>query len=97
LWRPIIPDQVYVLTPDKDMGVVDAILTFILRRLRRNGGSSPLRIPIDEFFMSLAARQREGAIAILLSGAGNDGTSGLKAIKAAGCFPHPTLPTSRSG
>jgi hypothetical protein len=84
LWRLIIPDQVYVVTPDKDMGVVDAILTFILRRLRRNGSSSPLRMPIDEFFMPLAARQREGAIAILLSGAGNDGTSGLKAVKAAG-------------
>jgi two-component system CheB/CheR fusion protein len=41
-------------------------------------------MPIDEFFMPLAARQRERAIAILLSGAGNDGTSGLKAVKAAG-------------
>ncbi len=40
--------------------------------------------PIDAFFSSLSqARQRE-AYCVILSGTGTDGTSGLKAIKAAG-------------
>ncbi|QKZ11793.1 CheR family methyltransferase [Spirosoma sp. KUDC1026] len=82
--QQIVPNQVYVLTSDKDMGVVDGVLTFIPRQLRRSTGSSSIRMPIDEFFLSLATRQREGSIAILLSGSGNDGTAGLKAIKAAG-------------
>ncbi|GAB3765820.1 CheR family methyltransferase [Spirosoma pomorum] len=82
--QQVKPNRVYVLTADKDMSLIDGMLTFIPRRSRRGGSSPVIRMPIDEFFMSLAERQREGAIAILLSGSGNDGTSGLKAIKAAG-------------
>jgi two-component system CheB/CheR fusion protein len=82
--QQVKPDQVYVLTADKDMSLIDGQLTFVPRRSRRGRSSSAIRMPIDEFFISLAERQREGAIAILLSGSGNDGTSGLKAIKAAG-------------
>jgi two-component system CheB/CheR fusion protein len=40
--------------------------------------------PIDHFFRSLADDQREHAIGVILSGSGNDGSLGLKAIKAAG-------------
>jgi two-component system CheB/CheR fusion protein len=40
--------------------------------------------PIDYFFRALAADQQEHAIGVILSGSGNDGTLGLKAIKAAG-------------
>jgi two-component system CheB/CheR fusion protein len=40
--------------------------------------------PIDQFFRALAADQKEHAICIVLSGSGNDGALGLKAIKAAG-------------
>jgi len=40
------------------------------------------RLPIDSFFRSLADDQQEGAICIVLSGTGTDGTLGLKAIKA---------------
>jgi two-component system CheB/CheR fusion protein len=40
--------------------------------------------PIDHFFRSLAEDQREHAIGIILSGSGNDGSLGLKAIKAVG-------------
>lgn len=38
-------------------------------------------LPIDYFFRSLAAEQREMAVAIVLSGTGTDGTLGLSAIK----------------
>ena len=40
--------------------------------------------PIDGFFDSLAAEQREHAIGIVLSGTGSDGSLGLKAIKECG-------------
>ncbi|MGQ4277195.1 EAL domain-containing protein [Pseudidiomarina sp. E22-M8] len=39
---------------------------------------------INKFFVSLAEHLRERAIGIVLSGTGSDGTSGLRAIKAAG-------------
>src|SRR5882672_12513462 len=41
-------------------------------------------LPIDYFFRSLANEQREKAICIVLSGAGSDGTLGMRAIKGAG-------------
>ncbi len=40
--------------------------------------------PIDYFFRALASDKQEHAIGVILSGSGNDGTLGLKAIKAAG-------------
>ena len=43
-----------------------------------------LRLPIDYFFRSLAADQRERAVCIVLSGTGSDGTLGLRAIKGEG-------------
>ena len=42
------------------------------------------RTPIDSFFASLAEDQAECAIGIVLSGAGSDGTLGIKAIKEHG-------------
>ncbi len=44
----------------------------------------PTHHPIDQFFRHLAADRQEHAIGIVLSGSGNDGTLGIKAIKAAG-------------
>ncbi len=40
--------------------------------------------PIDHFFRSLAASQKEHAVAVVLSGTGTDGTLGLRAIADAG-------------
>jgi two-component system CheB/CheR fusion protein len=42
------------------------------------------RRPVDDFFRSLAREQKEGAIAIVLSGTGTNGSAGAQAIKAAG-------------
>ncbi|WP_080057234.1 CheR family methyltransferase [Spirosoma aerolatum] len=73
------PNQLYIIPPDRDMEVADGILTLQLRPTR-----SSIHMPIDQFFLSLAERQREGAIAVILSGTASDGTLGLRAIKAAG-------------
>ncbi len=40
--------------------------------------------PIDLFFRALAAEAGKGAIAVILSGTGSDGTEGAKAVKEAG-------------
>ena len=39
-------------------------------------------LPIDYFFRSLAGDRKQGAVGIILSGTGTDGTVGLRAIKA---------------
>ncbi len=75
----IEPNSVYVIPPNKNMEIVDGVLTLSPREDR-----PIINLPIDRFFISLAKRQKEGAIAVVLSGNANDGTQGLKAIKMAG-------------
>jgi two-component system CheB/CheR fusion protein len=76
---PVEPNQLYVIPPDKTMEIVDGVLVLTPRKPK----PAP-HLPIDEFFMSLAERQKDGAIGIVLSGMASDGTLGLKAIKVAG-------------
>jgi two-component system, chemotaxis family, CheB/CheR fusion protein len=45
-----------------------------------------LSLPIDIFFHSLAEQWADGAIAVVLSGTGSDGSRGLAAVNAAGGF-----------
>jgi two-component system, chemotaxis family, CheB/CheR fusion protein len=42
------------------------------------------RRPVDDFYRSLAATQRERSIIVVLSGMGTNGTAGAQAVKAAG-------------
>ncbi|GAB3739526.1 CheR family methyltransferase [Spirosoma lituiforme] len=104
---PIEADKVYSIPPDKDMEIVDGVLTLIPRRLEADAESHTVsnksrHFPIDQFFVSLAERQKEGAIGIVLSGMGHDGTLGLRAIKVAGGITmaqdstarHPSMPQS---
>jgi two-component system CheB/CheR fusion protein len=74
------PNRVYVPPP----GVV---VTYQHTRLHlhRLGADEPREFnPINMLFNSLAAALHEDAIGIVLSGTGNDGALGLKAIKAEG-------------
>lgn len=77
---PVMPDHVYVIPPNATILIADGILRV----------SPPVqelsyqRRPIDAFLISLAANMRNRAIGVILSGAGSDGTLGLKAIKAEG-------------
>ena len=73
----IEPNHVYILPPNHD-----AIMWEKCLRLVRRPESERLHLPIDHFFISLAAQQGEGAIGVVLSGTGTDGTAGLSAIKA---------------
>jgi two-component system CheB/CheR fusion protein len=72
------PDHVYVIPPDRRLSISDheiAALPFDEPRGRR--------APVDSFFRSMAAQHGDG-YAIVLSGAGSDGSVGVRAVKEAG-------------
>lgn len=76
---PITKDTLFIIPPEKDIIVVDGVFT------QNNREEKPvLKKPIDQFFSTLAEKQKDGVIGIVLSGSANDGTLGLKAIKSAG-------------
>jgi len=76
---PVAPDRIYVISPGHTMTLRDGTL-------RSVSDHDPLarRTSIDAFFLSLAKDQHEHCGAALLTGAGTDGTIGLKAVKEAG-------------
>ena len=76
---PVRRDCVYVIPPNKDLGILHGALQLIDPPTPRDR-----RLPIDFFFRSLAQDQGERAIAIVLSGTASDGTLGVKAIKGEG-------------
>jgi two-component system CheB/CheR fusion protein len=69
----------YIIPPNRDMALLRG-------KLQLNEPTTPrgIRLPIDFFFRSLAADQRDRAICIVLSGTGSDGTLGLRAVKGEG-------------
>jgi two-component system CheB/CheR fusion protein len=72
-------DHVYVIPPNRDLGIRQGILRLTPPPARRAA-----RMPIDFFFRTLAEDRQERAIGIVLSGSGSDGTLGLKEIKTVG-------------
>jgi len=73
------PDHVYVIPPNGLMTIAANRL-----RVRQVDPQSLLRHPIDVFLASLAQHSGENAVGIILSGSGNDGTLGGKAIEEQG-------------
>ena len=73
------PNQVYVIPPNMNLGIVKGVL----KLEPRPAGRQPHHA-IDFFFESLAHDQHERAIGVVLSGTATDGTLGLEAIKAEG-------------
>ena len=74
----IKPDTVYLIPPKNNMTLKDGKL-FLTEFVH-----GMLNHPIDVFFTSLAEEQKERAIAVVMSGTGSDGTSGVKAVKEHG-------------
>lgn len=73
------PDCIYVIPPNRDLALINGILQLLQPVTPR-----VQRMPIDFFFRSLARDRREGAVCIILSGTGSDGTGGARAIKSEG-------------
>ena len=74
------PGLIYVAPPNVDVVVHQGVLRLMPPAPDRRGP----RLSIDAFFRSLASDQGATAIGVILSGAGTDGTFGLKAIKEEG-------------
>jgi two-component system CheB/CheR fusion protein len=71
------PNAVYLIPPNKNLRLFHNRI--ILSEQDRDARG--INLPIDIFFRSLAEDQGAKAIAIVLSGTGSDGTSGIRAIK----------------
>jgi two-component system CheB/CheR fusion protein len=74
----VVNNCVYIIAPNYDMALLGGSLQLLEPTAPRGQ-----RLPIDFFFKSLAADQRDRAIGIVLSGTGSDGTLGVRAIKDA--------------
>ena len=72
-------NHVYVIPPNADLTINKGVL-----HLSEPFQARGHRVPINVFFQSLAEDQGENAVCIVLSGTGNDGTLGLKAVKELG-------------
>ncbi|WP_138992367.1 chemotaxis protein CheB [Larkinella sp. C7] len=74
----LTPNHIYVIPANKILTAFDGVLKLTPRdKIKTN-------LAIDVFFTSLADVHKELAIGIVLSGKGDDGTVGLKAIKEHG-------------
>lgn len=71
------PGHVYLIPPGTALAIERG-------RLQVSPLVEPRRSLIDQFFCSLAADQGHNSVGVILSGAGTDGTIGLKAIKEHG-------------
>jgi two-component system CheB/CheR fusion protein len=77
----VAPDHVFIIPPDATLTIEHGCLG-----VEKPAPARAVRHPIDTFFTSLAADQGENAVCIVLSGAGSDGTLGLRTIKEHGGF-----------
>lgn len=87
----IKPDHIYVIPENKILITVDGVLKLLPR-----DNENPVVYSIDIFFNSLGEIHQNNAIGIVLSGNGNDGTFGLKAIKKYGGITFAQIPDSAS-
>ncbi len=72
-------DTIYLLPPSKEM-VMDGSQLVLVERMT----DQAVHLPISRFFRSLAHAWGDRAIAIVLSGTGSDGSTGVRDVHAAG-------------
>jgi two-component system CheB/CheR fusion protein len=75
----IEPGNVYVIPPGAYLSVADGRLV-VSKPQARHGA----RLPFDFLLNALADQRGSSTICVVLSGSGDDGSAGLKAVKAAG-------------
>ena len=71
------PNSIYVTPPNSEVAMIGGSLT-----LMEAPESRVLRLPIDYFLRSLAQDQGDRSVAVILSGSGSDGSSGIREVKA---------------
>ena len=70
-------NRVYLAPGGTNLGILHGTL-----HLMESASQERVPLPIDYFLRSLAEDRKQGAVGIILSGTGTDGTLGLRAIKA---------------
>ena len=85
----IRPNHVYVIPPNTLMALAGGI--FQLSPREKTQGQ---HLPVNFFMHSLARDRKSGAIGIILSGTGADGTTGLEEIKTEGGITFAQNPTA---
>jgi|GEM_PF-595819 len=76
---PLLPNRIHVIPAGRNLAI-DSDLLHLETPEERHGAYHP----IDRLFQSLAKQVGNRAVAVVLSGAGSDGTLGVKDIKEAG-------------
>ncbi|MEO8933205.1 MAG: chemotaxis protein CheB [Xanthomarina sp.] len=77
----VAPNNIYIIPSNKMLLANDGVLEL---SPRPKPESNNRNLPIDLFFSSLAAVHNSHSLGVVLTGTGNDGTAGLKAIKDEG-------------
>ncbi|GAB4255813.1 MAG: hypothetical protein Kow0065_04140 [Methylomicrobium sp.] len=83
------PENIYVVPPGFNLSIREGVF-----RLQPPLPEVSPKPSINLLFQSMAEYYDERAVGIILSGTGSDGTSGLRAIKAAGGITFAQLPES---
>jgi two-component system CheB/CheR fusion protein len=76
---PLEPGRVYVIPPNANLDAIDTHLRLSELEYRRSE-----RAPIDHFMRTLATTHDGKSVGIVLTGAGSDGTLGVRLIKQSG-------------
>jgi two-component system CheB/CheR fusion protein len=76
---PVETNSVYVIPPNQYIAIRGGVL-----RLTEPVKHDGVKMPIDFFFRSLSEDRRERAMSVLFSGAGSDGTLGVRAVRGTG-------------
>jgi two-component system CheB/CheR fusion protein len=85
----IEPDHVYVAPPNVSVAILRGALL-----LKPAKGGERIQKPIDELFISLAAVLGARSVGVVLSGTANDGSEGLRSMRAAGGITFAQDPTT---
>ena len=78
---PVAANEIYLMPPQKEMIISDGRLLLTSRE-----PTDELRLPIDQFFRSLARNSGFRSIAVVLSGTGSDGSRGIGDVHEAGGY-----------
>ncbi len=75
----VVPNTVYIIRPHTALAVNGGRIELTVPKVRRG-----VRLTVDHLFQSLARECGPRAVAVVLTGAGSDGSAGIREIKAEG-------------